>query len=124
MADISRYSRGLREGIGKGLEQNNFNDYNGEKQCFIAFFDYGLPTLSNWRSARDIYLVIENGNSDKGDINELEGYYNAGLLSLIKMPIKPYNNGIKFIVQSYYGRCHSNIVLGEMIHERRSSQNE
>ncbi len=121
LADISKYSRGLREGIRKGLEQNNLNNYNGEKQCFIAFFEYGLPALSNWRSARDIYLVMENGNSDKGDINELEGYYDSGLLSLVKVPIKFYNSEITFIVQGYYGRCYSNNELNEMINKRRSS---
>lgn len=120
-ADISRYGINLREGLIKNLGETNAGNYRGEKQCFIAFFDYGRPALNNWQFARDIYLRIEAGYIVvKSDIGELERYYDAGLLSLIKIPIKLENNiDIEFVMQSYYGRCYNPIELEELINGER-----
>lgn len=106
IAEIVAYGQKLRENIKKELLQINKKEYdNSGKQCFIVFLDRGEAGLNNWQSARDMYLIVGNGDIKNGDVSELEKYYNAGLFAELLLPLKFEGKEIEFFMQYYYGKC-------------------
>lgn len=106
IAEIAAYGLKLRENIKKELIQINKKEYdNSRKQCFIVFLDSGKAGLNNWQSARDMYLIVGNGDIKNGDVSELERYYNAGLFAELLLPLKFEGKEIDFFMQYYYGKC-------------------
>ncbi len=112
--DISRYGINLRESIKRLLEIKR-------EGCFISFFEKGKPVLSNLRSSRDIYFVVNNGKVDNGNIGELEAYYDAGLLIEKKLFVHDKGKNIEFYMRFYYGRCYNYRELQELINKRREN---
>lgn len=115
--DISRYGINLREGIKRLLEIKR-------EGCFIVFFEKGKPVLSNLQSSRDIYFVVSNSKIANGNVEELEAYYDAGLLKGVSLDINSVLNdekNFKFYMQYYFGKCYSYNELQKLIKDRREN---